>query len=153
TDAEPLAPRRMVDLDHRRCDADDVPFLPDPGCMLVDVAAPRAEEDPLERGVLPVVRAVVDVEEHAPGRARLVVRVAEREHHAESVEPDAVRLAVLDQPGEDAETDSVRRTAAAHAVDPAAGTDCVAIARLEVGPADVPAHLCMGMAGGGGAIR
>ena len=48
--------------------------------------------------------------------------------------------ALLDQPGEHAQAYPVRRAAARHAVDAAAGADGIAVAGLEIRPADAPAH-------------
>src|SRR5207253_8781401 len=61
-DTEPPAPRRVVDLNRRRGDAEDVALLPDPGRVPLDVAAEPPEEDAFERGPLFVVATLVDVE-------------------------------------------------------------------------------------------
>src|SRR5581483_7354445 len=76
----------------------------------------------------------------APRRARLVVVVADRHGHGEAVERDAVVFPGLDHPREHAQALAVGRAAAGDAVDPPAGADRLAVAGLEVGAGDPPAH-------------
>src|SRR5262249_45352731 len=64
--------------------------------------------------------------------------VANRERDLEPVEVAAVCVSLVDRPGQDAQALAVRRPAAEDAVDPPAGTDRIAVARLEVPPGYVP---------------
>src|SRR5262249_52812503 len=101
-------------------------------------AGQAAGEDRFERLALGLVGAVVDVEHEAPRRALFVVAVPAGEHDAEPVERHTVGVALEDAPRERAEADAVRGAAAHDAVDPAARTDRLAVARLEVRAGDAP---------------
>src|SRR5207248_2371180 len=129
---------RDLDLDGPHGDAHRV--LPRPREMRQRIAAEPAGVDRLQRFPLRVVRPLVEIDDEAPGRAGLVVVVARRQRDGEAVERDVVRVAALDHPREHAQALAVRRAAARDPVDPAAGADRVAVARLEVAAADPPAH-------------
>src|SRR4051812_31501153 len=139
-DAQPLAPPRVLDLELDRPHGDELARLPRPREVLQRVAAAPARVDLLDGAPLLVRRAAVHVEDPRPGRPLLVVAVAGGHRHRQPGEVDALGVTVLDQPREDAEALAVRRPAARRPVDPPAGADGVAVARLEVGPADPPAH-------------
>src|SRR5581483_16201 len=128
------------DLDRDVAHGEAGRLLPRPREVLERVAAEPARVDRLERGALLAVRALVEVEDEAPRRARLVVVVARRQRHRKAVERDAADRAVGDHPREHPEALAVRRAPAGHAVDPAAWADRIAVARLEVAAADAPAH-------------
>src|SRR5581483_4853488 len=83
---------------------------------------------------------LVDVEHDRPGRARLVVVVANREHRCEAAEVDVVEPALVDAPAERARADAVGRASSGRLADHPARADRVAVARLEVGARDPPAH-------------
>src|SRR5205085_8552584 len=97
-------------------------------------------EDSLEGLALVGGRSPVEVQGPEPRRARLVVAIAERQRDGQPGEIRPVHDALVDQPRQDAPADSVRGAAAGRAVDPAAGTDRVAVTRLKVGAPDPPAH-------------
>src|SRR5439155_19201878 len=73
--AEPPASGRVVDLDPARADCLGRRRLAHPR-LAQEVAAKPPEEDLLERRPLPVVAALVDVENERPRRPLLVVRIA-----------------------------------------------------------------------------
>src|SRR3954447_24459622 len=108
--------------------------------MVEHRAAETTGKDPCERLALVRVAPLVHEQRERPGRPFLVVAVARGEHDAEPREVDLVGLTLFDRPGERAVADSVRRAAARTPVDPPAGTGSVAVARLEVGPADPVGH-------------
>ena len=83
---------------------------------------------------------LVEVQDPAPGRAGFIIAVTRGEGHREPGHVGPLDHTVFDQPGQDPQADAVGGTAAGPAVDPPAGADRVAVARLEVGAADRPAH-------------
>src|SRR2546423_147481 len=85
-------------------------------------------------------RALVEVEDPRPRRALLVVAVAGCHCDRQAGDVGLLYRPLLDQPGEHAHADSVRGAAAGDSVDLPAGADRVAVAGLEVGAADAPAH-------------
>jgi hypothetical protein len=113
-------------------------LLPDPGKLGFRSAAEAAEEDPLERLALSIVGPLVEVEEEVPGRAGLVVVVAEGENHAKPGEVLLARGALVDLPGEGARADPLGRPPALPVADRPAGTDRLAVARLQIGARDLP---------------
>ena len=139
-DPQSLAAARVVDLDLDRAHGDELAGLPRPREVAQRVSAETPGEDGFERGALLAGGARVDIERPRPRRARLVVVVAGGQRDRQARQVGAVRGAVLDQPREDARADPVGRAAARRAVDPAARTDGVAVAGLEVGAPDAPAH-------------
>src|SRR5712691_5018412 len=104
------------------------------------IAAEPPRVETLERIELRAVGAGVQVHDEAPGGAGLIVVVTRRERDVEAVERDVVNTPVLDHPGEDAKALAVRGATARHAVDPSTGADRLTVARLEIAPADTPAH-------------
>ena len=140
-DAEPAAARRVVDLDLRRLDAEQVARLPRPGEMVELASGDASGPDFFERPVLFGRPSLVQVEDPAPGRAFLVVAVASRQRDSEAGEVGLIRVAVDDLPVQRAEADAVRRPASRLAVDLPARADRVAVAGLEVRPRDAPVHL------------
>ena len=109
--AEPLPPRRVVDLDSRRPDGEDDALLPRPREVVDLRPSDLPEEDPLERGQLLAIASLVEVEDDAPGRAGLVVAVARGDRDVEPREVGPVEVAILDQPRQRAEAEAVRRPA------------------------------------------
>src|SRR3954469_20948709 len=105
--AEPAAPRVVLDLDRHRAYAEGAARLERPRELDERRAAQAAGDDPLERLALALVAALVDVEHEVPGRARLVVAVAEREHGGEAAEVDVAGVPAAGRP---------RKRAFAHAV-------------------------------------
>ena len=104
-DAEPAAARRVVDLDLRRLDAEQVARLPRPG-EVVDLASGDASgPDFFERPVLFGRPSVVQVEDPAPGRAFLVVAVASRQRDSDAGKVGLIRVAVDDLPVQRAQAD------------------------------------------------
>src|SRR5207249_3809135 len=98
--AEPGTLRRVVDLDPHRADAERVAGLPGPWELLERGAAEPAGEDLGEGIALPLVAALVEVEEEAPGGPLLVVVVAAGQHHPEPRQVDLARVTLLDRPGQ-----------------------------------------------------
>jgi hypothetical protein len=128
----------VIDLDLRRLDVDEVACLPGPGKVLELLAGDPAAPDLLDGELLVRTRPLVDVEDPRPRRTVLVVAVAGCKRDVQAGEIGFVRRAVDDLPREGAFTDVVRGTAAGDAVDPPAGADRVAVARLEVRAGDAP---------------
>src|SRR5262249_41126432 len=105
------AKARSVELDRAYPHIDQVARLADPG-EPHDGGAGLAEEDLLERRPLRVVAALVEMEDDAPRRARLVVVVTDDERRGEPREVDLAEVPVVDAPREGAQADAVRRPAA-----------------------------------------
>src|SRR5439155_3559700 len=137
-DPEPPAARRVVDLDLRRTDSDEVARLPRPGEMLELLALEPAGPDLLERSVLLFATALVEVERPRPRRPFLAVVIAVRDDDSEAGEARLACVTLGDLPGERPLADAVRRAPAEDAVDPPAGADRLAVTRLEVRAADAP---------------
>ena len=108
--------------------------------MLEHVAAAPAGEDLRQRLALARVAALIQEERERPRRALDVVAVARGEDDAHSPEIDPVGFTLLDRPRERELADSVRRAAAGPPIDPPARARRIAIAGLEVGPADTVRH-------------
>jgi hypothetical protein len=66
-DAEQLPPARVVELDPDSAHADKLARLPRPREVLEGVAAEPAGEDRLERRLLLLARALVEIEDPRPG--------------------------------------------------------------------------------------
>ena len=121
--------------------AQQVAVLERPRELLQRRSPEAAEEDLGERLALALVAALVEVEVEAPGGARLVVVVAAGE---DDVEPGQVQLpgaAPLDRPRQRAEADAVGGATALAAADRSAGADRLAVARLQVGPGELPGQV------------
>src|SRR5262245_43694584 len=131
-DAEPAATGRVVDLDRGRHDGARMARLEDPRKLPHRRASQLSGEDAGEQVALLGVASLVDVEHEGPGRARLVVRIAQDENDAETGEIDAVRLSVRDRPGERTKADAVGRPATRASADSSAGADRLAVARLQI---------------------
>ena len=78
--AKPAPTTGVVDLDCHVAHAKQGAGLPDPRELQLRGATETPQEDALERLALTLIRAFVDVEHEAPGRARLVVVIPIREH-------------------------------------------------------------------------
>jgi hypothetical protein len=137
---EPLATRRVVELDQRRLHVEQVARLPRPREVLDLLAGDSPGPDLLERLMLVGRSALVEVEDPAPRRSVLVVAVASRHHDSQVGQVEAAGFAVDDLPAERALADAVRRASARHAVDASTWTGGVAVARLEVRARDAPGH-------------
>ena len=135
-DRQPVAVPVRLELDPARAHLDELALLPDPRQQAHMRPAEPAEEQILERLPLPLVAALVDVEEDRPRRARLVVVVRDHERDEQAVHVDLADPALLDPPAEDAVADAVGGAAAGDAADHPARADRLAVARLEVGAAD-----------------
>src|SRR5438876_9051199 len=107
--AEPAAPRCVVDLDLRALDAERIGGLERPRELALRRATERAAVDRRDRVDLLVGRALVDVEEVAPRRARLVVVVARRHDDSEVLQVDIAGTPLEDPPAESTETLAIRR--------------------------------------------
>src|SRR5262249_57249873 len=73
---EPLSATAVIDLDLNRADREQLAGLPRPREVRLGVAAQSPAENPLERLPLFLGRSRVEIEDPAPGRALLVVAVA-----------------------------------------------------------------------------
>src|SRR5919198_2455813 len=140
TRPEPAAPRRVVDVYVERLHAERVCILEDPGELLSGRAPEAARQHVGHRLPLPFIATRVDEQGVRPGRAGVVVVVAERQHGAHAGHVQAADPPLLDDPRERAEALPVSGAPAGPASDPAAGADRLAVARLEVAAGDTPRH-------------
>src|SRR5439155_7496197 len=139
-DTKPPAPRRVLELDRHRVHTEQFAGLPRPGEVLDRRPTEAAEEDVLQCAALSRVAAGIDVEPETPRRPRLVVAVAAGQDRGETREIDVSDATGLDHPREHSKTDSVCRAPPGDAVDAPARTDHLAVACLEVRPADAVGH-------------
>src|SRR3954471_7003616 len=137
---EALAMAGVLDVDLDRSYRDELARLPRPREMPKGVAAQPAGEDALKRGALLVGCRGVEIQRPRPRRAGLVVAVAAGQCDRQPGKVGAMHCALLDQPRQHAHAHAVRGAPARPAVDPAARTDRVAVAGLEIRAADAPAH-------------
>src|SRR3954451_15396063 len=138
--AEPLAPTRMVDVDRDRPHRYQLAGLPRPRKMAFRSAAEPTGEDGLQHVTLRHRSARVEIQDPCPRRPGLIVAVSARERDRQPGQVHSIGRALLDPPRQHSHANSVRRPPAGHPVDPPAGTDRIAVARLEVRAANPPAH-------------
>ena len=98
------------------------------------LAAKAAEQHVAE------LAAAIDMQYERPERPRLVIVVREAHHCSAAGELDILHMALVDTPGQGAETDAMGRSLERDSIDPAARTDRVAVARLEIRSGDTEAH-------------
>src|SRR6185295_5622580 len=76
TDAQPLAPTRMVDIDRNRAHRDELAGLPCPRKVALRIAAEPTGEDPLQGVTLRHRAARVEIQDPRPRRTGLIIAVA-----------------------------------------------------------------------------
>src|SRR4029079_18542015 len=114
--------------------------LPRPREVALRVAAEPAGEDGLERVALLHRTARVQIQDPRPRRPRLIVAVPAHQRDRQAGQVGPLRRALVDQPRQHPQAHAMRGPSAGGPVDPTAGTDRVAVARLEVRTANPPAH-------------
>ena len=92
------AAARVVELDRDRSHVEQVAGLPRPREVRERIAPEPAGVDRLERRLLLLPRPLVQVEDPHPGRARLVVVVADRQRDCQTGQVGSGGVPFLDQP-------------------------------------------------------